>query len=896
MDPKPEHPPSEPVRPLVRRHRGPSAVWILPLLAALIAGWLVYKSYSQAGVMIEVVFSSAEGLEPNKTRVIYRGLPSGTVRSLKLNEDLQTVTAEIEISANAEALLREGTLFWLVKPQISLSGVRGLETLVSGHYIGVRPGEGEAAQRFVAADEPPPATRDRDGLYLTLYADTLASIHRGSPIYYRDIDVGQVLDYRLSDNSDQILVDLFIEPQYAHLVRKHSRFWSAGSLEIKGKLPEIDVRIGSLVQIIAGGVHFYTPEPQDNPAAEDGDQFPLFADYEAAEDGIPVQLVFPGDTRLGVGTEVLSQGVKVGRVRELTLTEDFGELHADLLIDPRARNMLRAGTRFWLATPGLPSADFNLQRLLSGQHIELAPGQGAETFSFHALDEPPARPPVSEGLPIRLTAESLGSISRGSPLLYRQLPIGEVTGYELNPEGDSVLIHAVVKERYRHLVGERSRFWNSSGLQFKASVDAGLSLRTGSVQTLLSGGISLFNPRGKAGPLKDAEPGFTLHEDFDSATDNGRLLADTDNELGVRLLAEERGAIAVGVPVLYRGIEVGEVRHYQLTEDARRVDIRLSIRAPYRHLVTSASRFWIASGISAKANLREGVEIQSGSLSQLVKGGIAFETDAGGQPATKASRFRLYPGEQASREQVHRIRIHFAPGTELAVGAPIRYRGTQVGRIDSIAIANQAGGRIAQASLFREAEFLARDGARFWISEATVRLSGIENPSNLLFGNHVEVLPGEGKPSDTFIALRRAPAYRPQPGLTVELHAERLGSIAIGSPVLYREVPVGRVTGYEINLRGDGVLVYAHIQPSHATLVRRSSRFFNHSGVKADGGLFSGVKLNVASLETLVGGGVSFTTDDLDAPGVSERAVFVLHDEPETEQPMSQTANRETTP
>ncbi|GGC05468.1 paraquat-inducible protein B [Marinobacterium zhoushanense] len=896
MDPKPEHTPTDQIRPLVRRHRGPSAVWILPLLAALIAGWLVYKSYSQAGVMIEVVFNSAEGLEVNKTRVIYRGLPSGTVRSLTLNEDLQTVTAEIEINANAQALLHEGTLFWLVKPQISLSGVRGLETLVSGHYIGVRPGEGEIAYRYTAAEEPPPATRDRDGLYLTLYADSVASIHRGSPVYYRDIDVGQVLDYRLSSGSDQILVDLFIEPIYAHLVRKHSRFWNANSLEIKGKLPDIDIRVGSLATIIAGGVHFYTPEPRDNPAAEDGDQFPLFADYEAAEDGVPVQLVFPGNTRLNVGTEVHSQGVRIGRVRDLSLTEDFSELHAELLIDPRARSMLRAGTRFWLAQPSLPASEFSLQDLLSGQHIELAPGQGAETFSFHALDEPPARPPVSDGLPIRLSADALGSISRGSPVLYRQLPIGTVIGYELSPSGDKVLIHAVIKERYRHLVGSRSRFWNSSGIEFKADIDEGISVHTGSVQTLLRGGISLFNPGGKQGSLQQAEPDFTLFADFDAATDEGRLLTDNGDELSVRLYAEERGAIAVGAPVLYRGVEVGEVRHYQLAKDGRAVEIRLSIPAPYRHLLSTASRFWIASGVTARANLREGVSVQSGSLTQMIKGGIAFETDTGGGKLSKNTRFQLYPSEQASREQVHNILIHFAPGADLAVGAPIRYRGAQVGRIDSITIADSTGGRIVRASLFREAEFLAREGARFWISEPTIRLSGIENPSNLLFGNHVEVLPGDGPPGDTFIALRRAPAYRPQPGLTVELHAKQLGSIAIGSPVLYREVPVGRVTGYEINLRGDGVLVYAHIQPSHATLVRSSSRFFNHSGIKARGGLFSGVDVNVASLETLVGGGVSFITDNLDAPGVDERAVFVLHDEPKAETPIIQAVHGEVTP
>lgn len=880
MDPTTEqdvNPQPGEVRPVVRRHRGPSAVWILPLLAALIAGWLVYESYSEAGVMIEVVFASAEGLEENKTRVVYRGLPTGTVRSLRLNDDLQSVTAEIEIAAHAEALLHDKTQFWLVKPQISLSGVRGLETLVSGHYIGIRPGEGPPTRAFTALTEPPPAVHNEAGLYITLFAESVDAVHRGSPVYYRDVAVGEVLDYRLSADSDQILVDLFIASQYQHLVRKHSRFWNASSLEIKGRLPEIDIRVGSLATIIAGGVHFYTPPPHDNPPAEDGDQFRLFVDYEAAEDGVPVVLTFPGTTRLNVGTEVYSRGVPIGRVRDLELSDDFSELQAELVIDPRARPLLRDSSRFWLVRQGLADGDLTLQGLLRGPYIELAPGKGSERFSFRALDEPPAQPPVYSGLAIELVSDQLGSISRGSPVLYRQLPIGEVVGYELTGDGRQVLIHAAIRDKYRALVGANSRFWNSSGIRFAADLNAGVSLETGTVQTLLRGGISLFNPASTPGAAAAPGARFRLYADRDSASDGGRLLGASRQQIEIELEAEQRGSIAVGAPVLYRGLPVGEVSHYRLAPARDTVQIRLAINAEHADLISTASRFWVAGGVRASASLRDGVQIDTGSLSQLIRGGIAFATDPGGEAIGRDTRFRLYDSEQASREQARDILIHFPPGAELAPGAPIRYRGQQVGRVDSVRIASEAGDRLVQASLFREGHFLAREGSRFWISEARIRLSGIENPANLLHGNHVEVLPGDGPTTDLFVALRSAPPYRPQPGLTVELHAEQLGSIAIGSPVLYREVPVGEITGYELNVRGDGVRVYAHIEPRHATLVRRSSRFYNHSGVRAQAGLFSGLDVDLASLETLVGGGVAFTTDDLSAAAVEERAVFRLH-------------------
>lgn len=880
MDPNTEESsaPQKPVRAVVRRHRGPSAVWILPLLAALIAGWLAYKSYRESGVIIDVVFKSAEGLEVNKTRVLYRGLPSGTVRALHLNPDLQSVTAEIEIEPQAEALLRKGTIFWLVKPQISLSGVRGLETLVSGYYIGVQPGHGESTREFNAATEPPPPNRDEAGLYVTLHADSVSSVHRGSPVYYRDIDVGEVQDYKLDANGKQILVDLFIQPQYAHLVHKNSRFWSASGVEVKGKLPDINVHVGSLATIIAGGVNFYNPPTDTSANAEDGDSFKLYADYEAAEDGIQVELIFPGTTQLSVGTEVQSGGVTVGRVRNVQLSDDFKELHASVLIDPRARNMLRAGTRFWLVKPTLSLDQLSLNKLLRGSHIELAPGSGAAQRRFHALDQVPAHPPVYQGQMIELVADQLGSLSRGSPLLYRQLPIGEVTGYELTSDGRQVRVYAVVRDEYRSLISTRSRFWNSSGVRFAAGLD-GVKLDTGSLQTLLRGGISLMTPAGSKGKKVDKQTVFHLYPDYNSATDQGRLLSAAGPELRLVLNSKTLGSLAVGSPVLYRQVEVGRISHYSLSHDGNRVNIELQIDPPYRRLITSHSRFWNASGIKASANLQQGVQVHADSLKSLVRGGIAFQTDPGGSAIKNNAHFTLYPSESASQERPLPILIHFAPGAALVPGAPIRYHGQQVGRIDTIHVSSRDGSREARASLFHEARFLARRGTRFWISQAQVRLSGIENPTNLLFGNSVEVLPGDDPHAPVaaeFVANRAAPAYQPEPGLTVELHASSLGSLAVGSPVLYRKVPVGRITGYELTLNGDAVKIYAHIDPQHATLVRTSSRFYNVTGLKASAGLFSGINVKVDSLETLVGGGVEFTTPEPSAKAAKERQVFSL--------------------
>lgn len=201
-----------------------SAIWILPLIALAIGAWLAWQAYSERGIHIEVVFDSAEGIEINKTSVLYKGMTIGVVRDLRLEDDdrRQVVVADIEMNKDVDGYLRSGTRFWLVKPSVTLAGITGLETLVSGNYIGMSPADGEPTKRFVALAEEPPMSDSRIGLHLTLKAERLGSLNRGSPVFYRQIQVGQVKNYVLAEDDSTVEVQLYIQPGYAHLVRKHT--------------------------------------------------------------------------------------------------------------------------------------------------------------------------------------------------------------------------------------------------------------------------------------------------------------------------------------------------------------------------------------------------------------------------------------------------------------------------------------------------------------------------------------------------------------------------------------------------------------------------------------------------------------------------------------------------
>lgn len=130
-------------------------------------GW---RAYNEAGIEIQVTFETGEGLQAGKTEVIYKGMSIGKLTALELDDsgEQRGVRATLEMDKRVEHQLLSNTRFWLVKPSVSLAGITGLETLVSGNYIAASPGDGEPARKFIALNEPPPLADTAPGLHLTL--------------------------------------------------------------------------------------------------------------------------------------------------------------------------------------------------------------------------------------------------------------------------------------------------------------------------------------------------------------------------------------------------------------------------------------------------------------------------------------------------------------------------------------------------------------------------------------------------------------------------------------------------------------------------------------------------------------------------------------------------------
>jgi paraquat-inducible protein B len=321
-------------RAVVTPKKSISIVWIVPLVALVIGGWLAYKAVTEKGPTITITFQSAEGLEAGKTKIKFKDVEVGQVEEIHLSPDLSQVMVKARLTKDAKAYLSENTRFWVVRARVAGGGVTGLGTLFSGAYIGMDPGKpGKEARSFNGLETPPIVTTDLPGRHFMLKAERLGSLDIGKPVYFRQIQVGQVVAYEMEKDGDAVDIKIFIHAPHHERVGSNTRFWNAGGLDVSVDANGIKVNTESFVTLMIGGIAFENPKDSEpGPAAREDEIFRL---YNRREDIYKKTYVtktrwllhFEGSVGgLSVGAPVKFKGIQIGEVIDINLEFDYNAM------------------------------------------------------------------------------------------------------------------------------------------------------------------------------------------------------------------------------------------------------------------------------------------------------------------------------------------------------------------------------------------------------------------------------------------------------------------------------------------------------------------------------------------------------------------------------------------
>jgi paraquat-inducible protein B len=391
--------------PAVRNRRWiPRLVWVVPIVAAVIGISLIVRHWESAGPRISISFLSGEGVQVGKTLIKYRDVTVGRVSAVVLSSDHQIVLVSADLSKDAASLAKADTQFWIVRPRIGVGSVSGLDTLLSGVYIGMKTGGSQLSERkFVGLENPPALSHGPRGRELQLHAARAGSLAIGAPVYFRQFQVGRVIDENLlPDGSTRVSV--FVEAPYDGFVKPVTRFWNASGIDVKLGADGLSVQTESLAAVLAGGVAFDDgPAAAISAAAGIPGEFTLHkneTEAMAPPDGDPhyVRMRFAQALRdLEVGAAVEFVGVNIGSVIAVDLGYEPRDKSFPVIVTAKVYPRRMGQAYETLAAQGKTESEETLAAFvgtLVGRGLRAQPRSGSLLTGklYIALDFLPASP------------------------------------------------------------------------------------------------------------------------------------------------------------------------------------------------------------------------------------------------------------------------------------------------------------------------------------------------------------------------------------------------------------------------------------------------------------------------------------------------------------------------
>ncbi|AGH80969.1 hypothetical protein PCNPT3_05135 [Psychromonas sp. CNPT3] len=851
-----------------------SPIWFLPIVAAILGGWILLKNITNANESIKIHFSNAEGIIVDKTRIRYKGVIVGTVKKIELDSS-SGVNIIATIESHATFMLREKTQFWLVSPQASLTTISGLDTLFSGSYINLHPGKGDSESDFKAVTEPPVSIPD-GALLVNLKTKQANSIGVATPLFYKKIKVGEVIKTQLSIDGKQVNISAFIDKKYSHLLHENSKFWNISGLNANLSRSGLDLKIDSISALIAGGISFNSPS--NGAPLKTNKTFVLFDNFKNSQKGISITLILKSTENLANGAEIRFKGHSIGHLTAIKYIQDKDYFSATASISAEFATLMTQNAQFWLETTSLSLTKIkNIGNLISGNYIGFAPTTKRNDLPQKQFIVDIEHRPLTPSLNLRLLTKDATGLNRGDAIVYQGITIGKIDSLNLSSSGKFIEALMKIEAKFSYLINKQSQFYLLSGVNLKMSL-TGIELQSSPFENIISGGIGLYNKK----PIKTNAPSSLLSKQQSFRLYPSKAIAKIGKNvfttpLKISLLSSKLPALNVGSPVYYHKFPIGEIRSFDF-DDSGLIRTHLTIKGQYKHLINTKSVFWNVSGFNFSADL-QGIKMQAESLQAITSGGISVDQGENSiDNRFKNGAYKLFETYQQATHPAKSITLIFGNAKNLKVGNKLRLKGLVIGEVIKLSL-NKNNEIQAIANI--DAPFTAkvlRKNSRFWIVSSEISLSGAKNLSTLVSGAYINVTPGSGGITTRFKGELKEPMLAAnKQGLTIILQANNAGSTDIGSPVYHRQIVIGEVINKQLNADASGVEITLNIYPNYQRLIRRNSIFWPASGFNLDVGI-SGATLKATSLTSLIKGGINMSTNDNTAlqPQASKNMSFTL--------------------
>jgi paraquat-inducible protein B len=810
---------------IIRDREGISAVWLVPIIALLFGTWLLVKAVTERGTFITVQFESASGIVVGKTQVRYKGLTAGIVSNVEMSEDLHSVLVEIEMIASSKKMLTDKTRFWYVTADVSLQGITGLDTLFSGSYINVMPDfekEGQTQTHFIGLSEEPVLDETTPGLHISLKANTVGSLGKKSPVLFKQITVGYVAGFNYEKNSDLINVNLFIEPEYAFLVKENSRFWNASGVTVSGSLTSgVKVHTASLASVIAGGVAFgNTAYEAVMEPAENGQNFTLYSDYETAEMGHEIQLTLNWDSGIDRGAAIMYQGLTLGKITDFTRIDPQGRvIVASAKINPRIIPYLTSETQFFVVSPQVDFGGItNLNTLMLGAHIGIRPSVDGEPLNaFDVFNQKPAYKYNEPGLHLVLKANDVGSLTTSTGVYYKQQKVGDIQAIE-NIGPSAFLVHIFVQPEYKHFVSTESHFWNASGLRISGNLQH-LDIQTQSLQSVLAGGIAFDSG------AKDKSVTPKNGDNFQLFTD--KEVAKQRSVFNLHILSAQ--GISTKTRIMLHGEEIGSV--HKIVHQQDKVTLQVGVLPNYEYILREKSQFWLVNVHLSLSGITD---------TDALFGGAYISVNVGeGEKVSDFIVTALPPAKHLSSAGLQ-LSLTTEQGSVVNPGSLISFRGVAVGQVDNVSLSNTGKNVAINITIDEKHQHLISNFTRFYNASGITLSGGLgnfivktESADALLKGGisffnpeiENETDKNNVNEGDKFTLFDNI-VHAELAGVAIEIHFNEIAGLKNNLKIKYQDHQVGVVSRISFDEQGFGATAYAFLNDHGRKFAVTGSKFW----------------------------------------------------------------------